>query len=84
MLHSYNITREHLKNKLNRQIHSKILNDPPYKISSKMDNIWMYYSQVIFGHYGFSPSVLRVSHSKIYQLTSYFGNIFSLILDKLS
>ena len=60
MLHSYNITREHLKNKLNRQIHSKILNDPPYKISSKMDNIWMYYSQIIFGHYGFSPNVTLV------------------------
>ena len=26
-----------------------ILNDPPHKISSKMDNFWMYYSQISFG-----------------------------------
>ena len=45
---------------MNRQIHSNILNDPPYKISSKMDNIWMYCSQIIFGHYGFSPNVTLV------------------------
>ena len=60
VLHSYNITHEHFLKKMNRQICSNILYDPPHKISSKMDNFWMYYSQIIFGHYVFSPNVTLV------------------------
>ena len=54
MLHSYNITHEHLFFEMNRERHSNILNDLPYKISRKMDNLWMYYSQsylaVMYSH----------------------------------
>ena len=57
MLHSYNIPHEHPILKINRQRHSNILNDPPHKISSKTNNFWMYYSQIIFGCYVFPPSV---------------------------
>ena len=57
VLHSYNITHEHLFSKMKRERHSNILNDPPHKISSKMENLWMYYSQIIFGCLVFSPNV---------------------------
>jgi hypothetical protein len=49
MTHSYNITHEHHFYKINILRLSNILNDPPHKISSKMSNFWMYYSQIIFG-----------------------------------
>ena len=55
MLHSYNIPHGHPILKINRQKHSNILNDPPHKISSKTDNFWMYYSQIISGCYVFPP-----------------------------
>ena len=32
------------------------MNDSPYKISSKMDNLWMCYSQIILGCYVFPPN----------------------------
>ena len=54
--HSYNITHEHHFFKTNKLRHSNILNDPPHKISSKMNNFWMYYSQIIFGCYVFPPN----------------------------
>ena len=53
MLHSYNIPHGLPILKINRQRHSNILNDPPHKISSKTNNFWMYYSQIIFGCYVF-------------------------------
>ena len=57
VLRSYNIPHGHPISKINRQRHSNILNDPPHKISSKTDNFWMYYSQIIFGWYVFPLSV---------------------------
>ena len=67
MLHSYNIPHVHPILKLKGQKHSSILNDPPHKISSKTNNFWMYYSQILFGCYVFPTNVLRLSHSKITQ-----------------
>lgn len=32
-----------------------------------MDNVWMYYSQIIFGHYIFSPNVTQVFYVYITQ-----------------
>ena len=52
---------------MNRQIHSNILNDPPYKTSSKMNNFWMCYSQIIFGHYGFSLNITLVFYTYLTQ-----------------
>ena len=57
VLHSYNIPHGHPILKINRQRHSNILNDPSHKISSKTNNFWMYYSQIVFGWY--SHSVLH-------------------------
>jgi len=41
-LHSYNVSNEHLFVKMNKYGYSNILSDPPHKISSKMNNFWMY------------------------------------------
>ena len=80
MLHSYNIPHGHPILKISRQRHSNILNDPSHKISSKTNNFWMYYSQIIFGCYVFPLSVTPMFY--LYLIQKSFNKLY--ILEKCS